>query len=92
MPNAGAAAVLGLRLLSMVYQPIIARLWTGTMSTIYSDHMRIDERNLAMDRLIAEKEMADPSLIDVAKNNINRLFPRCRPQQITHTIPRRASL
>jgi hypothetical protein len=38
----------------------------------YSDHRRIDERSLAMHRLIARKVLADPGLLDIARANLRR--------------------
>lgn len=42
------------------------------MEPIYSDHSRVDERSLAMHRLIAEKVRADPALLDKARENLRR--------------------
>jgi hypothetical protein len=42
------------------------------MEGIYSDHTRVDERSLAMHRLIAEKLLADPPLLDKARENVRR--------------------
>jgi hypothetical protein len=42
------------------------------MEPIYSDHRRVDERSLAMHRLIAEKVRANPALLDEARNNLRR--------------------
>ena len=42
------------------------------MEPIYSDHRRIDERSLAMHRLIARKLLADPALLDKARENVRR--------------------
>lgn len=42
------------------------------MSSRINDHGRIDERNLAMDRAIAEKLKADPGLVQVAKSTLAR--------------------
>ena len=39
---------------------------------VTSDHSRIDERSLAMHRLVAEKLASDPSLIDLARTNVHR--------------------
>jgi hypothetical protein len=39
---------------------------------LYSDHRRIDERSLAMHRLIARKVLADPGLLDIARENLRR--------------------
>jgi hypothetical protein len=39
---------------------------------IYSDHSRVDERSLAMHRLIAAKVQADPALLDKARENVCR--------------------
>jgi hypothetical protein len=45
------------------------------MKPIYSDHGRLDERSLALHRLVAKKLLADPALLDKARENI------CRWQQ-----------
>ena len=37
---------------------------------IWSDHIRIDERSLAMDKVIARKIKKDPSLLCIAKENL----------------------
>jgi len=37
-----------------------------------SDHKRIDERSLAYHRLIAEKVLAEPALLDIARDNLRR--------------------
>jgi hypothetical protein len=42
------------------------------VSQVYSSHRRIDDRNLAMGKLIAEKLRADPSLVGVGIANIQR--------------------
>jgi hypothetical protein len=42
------------------------------MEPIYSDHSRLDERSLALHRLIAEKVLADPALLDKAWDNLRR--------------------
>lgn len=42
------------------------------MEPVYSDHSRVDERSLAMHRLIAEKVLADPALLDTARGNLRR--------------------
>ena len=42
------------------------------MQTVSSDHSRIDERSLAMHRLIAAKVRADPALLDKARENVRR--------------------
>jgi len=42
------------------------------MQTVYSDHNRLDERSLAMHRLIAAKVQADPALLDKARENLRR--------------------
>ena len=42
------------------------------MESAYSDHTRLDERSLTLHRLIARKLMADPSLLDKARNNLRR--------------------
>ena len=42
------------------------------MEPIYSDHGRLDERSLALHRLVAEKVLADPALLDKARGNVRR--------------------
>jgi hypothetical protein len=42
------------------------------MEPFYSDHMRIDERSLAMHRLVARKLRAIPALLDEARDNLRR--------------------
>ena len=44
----------------------------GAPPAWYNSHQRIDDRNLAMCRLIAEKMLADPSLLEVGIDNIRR--------------------
>jgi hypothetical protein len=42
------------------------------MSSVPGGHQRIDQRSLALHRAIAEKLRADPSLVDVARENLDR--------------------
>ncbi len=42
------------------------------MKPVYSDHIRLDERSLALHRLIARKVQADPALLDKARANLRR--------------------
>ncbi len=42
------------------------------MQTVHSDHSRLDERSLAMHRLIAAKLQTDPALLDKARDNVRR--------------------
>jgi hypothetical protein len=42
------------------------------MDPIYSDHSRVDERSLAMHRLVAEKLRTNPALLDRARENLHR--------------------
>jgi hypothetical protein len=42
------------------------------MGRIYSDHTRLDERSLALHRLVARKVLADPTLLDKARANVRR--------------------
>jgi len=42
------------------------------MEPFYSDHSRLDERSLALHRLIAEKVQAAPALLDKARENVRR--------------------
>jgi len=42
------------------------------MSRVTSDHAHLDERSLALHRLVAEKISADPALLDKARANVRR--------------------
>jgi hypothetical protein len=42
------------------------------MEPIHSDHQRLDERSLALHRLVAEKVLAAPALLDTARGNVRR--------------------
>ena len=42
------------------------------MATSTSDHARLDERSLALHRLVAQKLAAEPSLLGLARANIAR--------------------
>jgi len=42
------------------------------MEPFYSDHNRLDERSLALHRLVAEKVLAAPALLDKARENVRR--------------------
>jgi len=42
------------------------------MDPVFSDHSRVDERSLAMHRLVAEKLRADPALLAKALENLRR--------------------
>lgn len=42
------------------------------MEPIHSDHVRLDERSLALHRLVAQKVLADPALLDKARANVRR--------------------
>ena len=42
------------------------------MKPLYSDHVRLDERSLALHRLVAEKLRADPALLEKARDNLRR--------------------
>lgn len=42
------------------------------MQPATSDHTRLDERSLALHRLIARKVLADPSLLDRARETLRR--------------------
>ena len=44
----------------------------NSMQTVYSDHSRLNERSLAMHRLIAAKVQADAGLLDRARSNLRR--------------------
>jgi hypothetical protein len=41
-------------------------------SPFHSDHSRLDERSLALHQLIAAKVLADPALLDKARENMQR--------------------
>ena len=42
------------------------------MEPTRSDHSRLEERSLAMHRVIARKLLADPALVDQARENLRR--------------------
>lgn len=42
------------------------------MTKVASDHTRLDERSLALHRLVAEKIVHDPALLDLARENVRR--------------------
>lgn len=42
------------------------------MLMVQSDHSRIDERSLALHRLVAAKLRADPDLLRIARDNLRR--------------------
>ena len=42
------------------------------MEPFYSDHDRLDERSLALHRLVAAKVQAVPGLLDKARENVRR--------------------
>jgi hypothetical protein len=42
------------------------------MEPIDSDHIRLDERSLALHRLVVQKLLADPVLLDKARANVRR--------------------
>jgi hypothetical protein len=42
------------------------------MSSVPGGHQRIDQRSLALHRAIAEKLRVNPSLVDVARKNLDR--------------------
>ncbi len=46
------------------------------MNSVLGGHQRIDERSLALHRAIAEKLRANPSLVDVARENLDRWSER----------------
>jgi len=45
---------------------------TLIMEPFYSDHSRLDERSLALHRLVAKKVQATPALLDKARENVRR--------------------
>ena len=48
------------------------RPWTNKSLQIHSDHRRLEERSLAMNRLIASKLLANPALIEQARATLAR--------------------
>lgn len=42
------------------------------MEPTYNDHIRLDERSIALHSLVAQKVLADPTLLNVAKENLRR--------------------
>jgi hypothetical protein len=42
------------------------------MESFYSDHRRLEERSLALHRLVAQKIEASPALLDKARDNLRR--------------------
>jgi hypothetical protein len=44
----------------------------GVVSCDLQGHRRIDQRSLAMHRAIADKLRADPSLLEIARDNLDR--------------------
>jgi hypothetical protein len=43
-----------------------------SMEPFFSDHHRLEERSLALHRLIAQKVKATPALLDKARENVRR--------------------
>jgi hypothetical protein len=56
--------------------------YIGHVEPFYSDHRRVDERSLAMHRLIAEKVRANPALLDEARANL-----RCAREKEGSPLP-----
>ena len=52
--------------------PAARMCYDAAMAHLYSDHGRLDERSLAMHRLIARKVAADPGLLDAVRANLRR--------------------
>ena len=46
--------------------------WVSTVPRVYSDHMRLDARSLALHCLVARKIMSNPALVEQARNNVLR--------------------
>ena len=46
--------------------------WVSTAPRVYSDHMRLDARSLALHCLVARKIMSNPALLDEARSNLVR--------------------
>ncbi|MBV9747723.1 MAG: hypothetical protein JO157_02800 [Acetobacteraceae bacterium] len=42
------------------------------MEPVYNDHTRLDERSLALHRLVAQKVLANPALLGKARANMRR--------------------
>jgi len=42
------------------------------MATVDSDHIRLDERSLALHTLVARKVLENPALLDKARENVRR--------------------
>ncbi len=53
-------------------QPPDDPCYPAGMEPICSDHGRLDARSLALHRLIAEKVLAEPALLDKARGNVSR--------------------
>jgi len=51
---------------------VVGLCYKAFMQTVRSDHSHLDERSLAMHRLIAAKVQADPTLLDRARENLRR--------------------
>ncbi len=51
---------------------VMGLCYNAGMEPIHSDHSRLDERSLALHRLVAEKVLADPALLDRARANVHR--------------------
>jgi hypothetical protein len=49
-----------------------SRASVSLMELAYSDHRRLDERSLALHRLIAQKLQAAPALLERARDNLRR--------------------
>jgi len=50
----------------------IVQTWISTNPPVYSDHLRLDARSLALHCLVARKIMADSALIKRARSILNR--------------------
>ena len=50
--------------------------WISAGPEVYSDHQRLDARNLALHCLIAKKLLANPELIDQARSTLARFRAR----------------
>lgn len=50
----------------------LVQSWVSNAPIAYSDHMRLDARSLALHAVIARKFLADPALLDRARETLER--------------------
>jgi hypothetical protein len=60
------------------------------MSVALRGHQRIDQRSLALHRAIAEKLRANPALIEIARDNLDRWSLRGAAPSHTGTLGARS--